>query len=110
MAGQCDAVVLGVRGHVTAVGDQRRAVQGLPDVQVDADWIGSVGDIDVVPDVADTDQTGNGRLGGSALRAVGHGPGQGDVAILCGCFHAVRHGDVLGKRVVGRGGQLQSSR
>ena len=54
MAGQRDDVVLGVRAHVAAVGDQRRAVQGLPDVQVDVNRVGSVGDIDVVADVADT--------------------------------------------------------
>ena len=75
MAGQRDDVVLGIRAHVTAVRDQRRAVQGLPDVQVDVDRVGSVGDIDVVLDVADADQAGRGRLGGGALCAVGYGPG-----------------------------------
>jgi hypothetical protein len=38
-------------------------------------------DFDVVPDVADTGQAGHRRCGGGALGAVGHGAGQGDVAV-----------------------------
>src|ERR1017187_4344547 len=106
MTGQRDDAVLGVRLHVAAVGDHRGAVQCLLDVQVDVDRIDGVADLDVVDDVADTGHADYGRLGGSALRAVGHGPGQGDVAVLGGRLHAVRHGDVLGEGVVRRGGQL----
>jgi hypothetical protein len=75
-------------------------------VQVDIDRIDDVADVDVVRYVADTGQAGNGCFGGSALRAVGYGPGQGDVAVLCRRLHVVRHGDVLRERVVRRGGQL----
>jgi hypothetical protein len=62
-------------------GNQRRAVQRLLDLQVDVHRVDAVADFDVVPDVADTGQAGNRRLGGGALRAVGHGAGQGDVAV-----------------------------
>jgi len=48
-------------------------------VQVDVDGIRGVRDNDLVPHVADTDQTGDGRLGRGALRPVGHGSGQGKV-------------------------------
>jgi hypothetical protein len=106
MAGQRDDAVLGVRLHVAAVGEHRRALQCLLDVQVDIHRIDDVEDVDIVEDVADTGHPGHGRLGGSASRAVGHGPGQGDVAVLCDRLHAVRHGDVRGERVVRRGGQL----
>jgi hypothetical protein len=54
LAGQRDDVVFGVRTDVALVGDQRGAVQGFPDVQVDVDLVGGVGDIDVVADVEDT--------------------------------------------------------
>jgi hypothetical protein len=54
MAGQRDDVVFGVGLHVAAVGDQRRAVQRLLDVQVDVHRVGVVADFDVVPDVAGT--------------------------------------------------------
>jgi hypothetical protein len=64
MAGQRDDAVLGVRPHVAAVRDQRRAVQRLLDVQVDVDRVGVVTDVDIVPDVADTGQSGNGPVGG----------------------------------------------
>lgn len=67
VAGQCDDAVLGVRAYVAAVGDQGRAVQGLLDVQVDIDRVGGVGDVDVILDVADADQAGDGGLGGGAL-------------------------------------------
>src|SRR5215470_12428125 len=50
-------------------GDQRRTVQRLLHVQGDVDRIGDVGDINVVADIADTDQAGNGPFGGGALRA-----------------------------------------
>src|SRR5262249_5054761 len=85
----------------------RGALQRLLDVQVDLDRVDDVADIDIVPDVADTDQPGYGRLGGSALGAVGHRPGQGEIAVRCGRLHTVRHGDVCRERVVRRGGQLR---
>ena len=88
MTGQRDDAVLGVRVHVAAVRDRRGAVQCLLDVQVDVDRIDAVADLDVVEDVADAGQAGDSRFGGSALREVGHGPGQGDVAVDCGRLHA----------------------
>src|SRR5215470_7037368 len=106
VAGQGDDAVLGGGRHVAAVGDQRRAVQRLLDVQVDGHRVKVVADIDVVPDVADAGEPGHRFGGGGALGAVGHGPAQGDVAVLGGRLHAVRHGEVRGERVVRRGGQL----
>jgi len=105
-AGQRDDAVLGVRGHVAVVGDQRGAVQRLLDVQVDLDRVEGVADLDIVADVTDPGQAGHGRFGGRQLRAVGRGPGQDDVAVLRDRLHAVRHGDVGRERVVRRGGQL----
>jgi hypothetical protein len=55
--------------HIATVGDQRRAVQRLLDVHVDVHRIHVVADFDVVPDVADTGESGNRLCGGGALRA-----------------------------------------
>src|SRR5436190_10326248 len=67
MAGQRDDAVLGLGRHIAPVGDERGALQRLLDVQIDANRIDDVADIDVVPDVADPDQPRYGRLGGRAL-------------------------------------------
>ena len=68
MASQRDNAALGVRPHTAAVIDQRRAVQRLLYVQVDVDRVGTVDDLNVVADAADTDQACNGRFGSGAFR------------------------------------------
>src|SRR5271165_382418 len=105
MAGQLDDAFLQVRLHVVVVRDQRGALQRLLDVQVDIDRVGVVTDVDVVRDVADTGQPRHGGFGGGALRAVGHGARQSEVAVVCGRLHALRHGDVPLECYVRCGGQ-----
>ena len=70
MAGQGDDVVFGAGHHVAAVGDQRRAVQRLLDVQVDVHRVDVVADFEVVPDVEDAVESGHRLCGGGALSAL----------------------------------------
>jgi hypothetical protein len=64
-----NAAAIGVHLDVAVVADQRGAFQRLLDVQVNVDRVGVVGDLDVVPDVAQTDHPGHRLLGGGAARS-----------------------------------------
>src|SRR6185312_16860419 len=87
------------------VGDQCVAIQRVLHEQSDVGRVGVVADLDVVPDVADAGQPGDGQLGRGPLRAVFDGAGQLHVALVRGRLHPVRHGDVRRERVVRRRGQ-----
>src|SRR5271154_6787016 len=65
-------VAAGVHGDVAVVVDQRVAVQRVLHEPGDVDWVGVVGDVDVVLDVADAGEPGDRQFGRLALPAVFH--------------------------------------
>ena len=86
-------------------------VQRVPDERGGGDRVGVVDpDLDVVLDVADTGQPGNGECGGGPLAAVTDGAGQREIAVVGDCLHGVRHGDVGPERVVPSVVSMASSR
>src|SRR5579862_6521160 len=104
---QRHGIAAGVHGDVAVVGDQRVAVQCVLHEPGDVDRVGVVADVNVVLDVADAGQPGDGPFGRLALPAVLHRAGQRQVAITRGRLDALRYRDVQRQRVVRRGGQYR---